>query len=78
MWKIDYQSYGGISRGVVLEKLPKHYIRQMHFTPIYREGSWYAKIKLVIASLTKEAWDGTVNVTLKKWGDRSLFVQRDL
>lgn len=31
----DYQSYGGISRGVVLEKLPKHYIRQMHFTPIY-------------------------------------------
>ena len=37
----------------------------MHFTTIYREGSWYAKIKLVIASLTRETWDGTVNVTLK-------------
>ena len=69
----DYQSYGGISRGVVLEKLPKHYIRQMHFTPIYREGSWYAKIKLVIASLTKEAWDGTVNVTLKN-GETEAFL----
>ena len=69
----DYQSYGGISRGVVLEKLPKHYIRQMHFTTIYREGSWYAKIKLVIASLTRETWDGTVNVTLKN-GETEAFL----
>ena len=45
----------------------------MHFTPIYREGSWYAKIKLVIASLTKEAWDGTVNVTLKN-GETEAFL----
>ena len=50
----------------------------MHFTPIYREGSWYAKIKLVIASLTKEAWDGTVNVTLKNGEMEAFFVQRDL
>ena len=32
----DYQSYGGISRGVMLEQLPKHYIKQLHFTPVCR------------------------------------------
>ena len=69
----DYQSYGGISRGVVLEKLPKHYIRQMHFTPIYKDGGWYARIKLVITSLTEDRWDGTVNVTLKN-GETEAFL----
>ena len=28
----DYQSYGGISRGVMREQLPKHYIKKLHFT----------------------------------------------
>ena len=61
----DYQSYGGISRSVVLEQLPKHYIKQMHFTPVYKDGSWYAQLEIVIASLASEPWKGSVRVSLK-------------
>ena len=61
----DYQSYGGISRGVVLEQLSKHYIKQMHFTPVYKDGSWYAQLEIVIAALTSEPWKGSVRVSLK-------------
>ena len=61
----DYQSYGGISRGVVLEQLSKHYIKQMHFTPVYKDGRWYAQLEIVIASLDSEPWKGSVRVSLK-------------
>ncbi len=62
----DYQSYGGISRGVVLEQLSKHYIKQMHFTPVYKDGSWYAQLEIVIASLDNEPWKGSVRISLKE------------
>jgi len=32
----DYQSYGGISRGVVLEEVPDVYLRWVHFTPLWK------------------------------------------
>lgn len=62
----DYQSYGGISRGVVLEQLSKHYIKQMHFTPVYKDDSWYAQLEIGIASLDNEPWKGSVCVSLKQ------------
>ncbi len=62
----DYQSYGGISRGVVLEQLSKHYIKQMHFTPIYKDGSWYAQLEIVMVSLDNEPWKGSVRISLKE------------
>ena len=34
----DYQSYGGISRPVVLDNLKEAYIQWMHITPIWKEG----------------------------------------
>ena len=67
----DYQSYGGISRGVMLEQLPKHYIKQLHFTPVYKDGTWYAQLELVIASLDGKPWNGKVSVSLKENNDET-------
>ena len=65
----DYQSYGGISRGVMLEQLSKHYIKQLHFTPVYKDDTWYAQLELVIASLDGKPWKGKVSVSLKGCND---------
>ena len=65
----DYQSYGGISRGVMLEQLPKHYIKQLHFTPVCKDDTWYAQLELVIASLDGKPWKGKVSVSLKGCDD---------
>lgn len=69
----DYQSYGGISRGVVLEYLNKHYIKQLHFTPVFQEGGWYARIELVLAGLENEVWNGAAEVTLKGHGKETVL-----
>lgn len=65
----DYQSYGGISRGVMIEQLPKHYIKQLHFTPVCKDDTWYAQLELVIASLDGKPWKGKVSVSLKGCDD---------
>lgn len=49
----DYMSYGGISRGVVLERLRAAYIRYVHFTPLYQKnGEWVCEIEAVCESLS--------------------------
>ena len=35
----DYQTYGGITRPVVLEELKDAYLTKLHFTPLRRTGS---------------------------------------
>ena len=65
----DFQSYGGISRGVMIEQLPKHYIKQLHFTPVCKDDTWYAQLELVIASLDGKPWKGKVSVSLKGCDD---------
>lgn len=47
----DYMSYGGISRPVVLETLPGHYIRRIHVTPFTEKGQWHAKLEAEIENI---------------------------
>ncbi len=48
----DYMSYGGISRGVVLENLSEVFIENIHVTPIREAGGWKARIEVNCRNIT--------------------------
>ena len=48
----DYMSYGGISRGVVLEELKEAYIEYVHAVPIKEEEGWSAQVSVKVNSLS--------------------------
>lgn len=60
----DYQSYGGITRPVVLEELKDVFIEKLHFTPVKKGGQWYAGIEIGLRNLSEEAFSGTVELRL--------------
>lgn len=60
----DYQSYGGITRGVALERLGALYIERLHFTPLLKSGNWYAEVEVKICSLSAEHFSGKVSLRL--------------
>ncbi len=60
----DYQSYGGITRGVALERLGAVYIEWLHATPLLRDGSWYAEVKIKVCNLEEEDFLGEVSLKL--------------
>lgn len=58
----DYMSYGGISRGVVLEKIGKVYISYIHVTPISDgDGNWYADVEIACDNLA----DSEIGISLE-------------
>ena len=62
----DYQSYGGISRGVVLEELGEAYLSWIHFTPFLRKDGWYGKAEICVRNLSSGRLDGSVEVEIGK------------
>lgn len=61
----DYMSYGGISRGVELEYLKEAYIRNIHITPLYREGAgWYAQVSIEAHNLSHNSLSSTMELKL--------------
>ncbi len=60
----DYYSYGGITRPVVLERIPDIYIRKVHFTPIWHNGVWSGKIQVTLSNLSNKYCHATVCITL--------------
>ncbi len=62
----DYQSYGGISRGVVLEELGEAYLSWIHFTPFLRKDEWYGKAEICVRNLSSGRLDGSVEVEIGK------------
>lgn len=48
----DYQSYGGISRGVVLEEIPEVYLKWVHITPVRVSDGWNAEVELLAENLS--------------------------
>lgn len=48
----DYMTYGGITRGVVLEKLVDIYIKSVYFTPIKKGDVWTGKVRVLVENLT--------------------------
>lgn len=65
----DYQSYGGISRGVGLELLNDAYIQWMHFTPLGgregQTGDWLANLQISVCNLAEQPFAGRVKVILQ-------------
>ena len=59
----DYQSYGGISRGVILEELGEIYIKWVHFTPIWK-GSWHSTVQMCLCNLSDRPYTGVVKLSL--------------
>ena len=62
----DYQSYGGISRGVVLEEICQQYIKKLHVTPFCKDGKWYASLEISIENISEEAQSNELEVILTK------------
>lgn len=52
----DYMSYGGVSRGVLLEFLNDIYLEHVHVMPYQREGIWHAKIETVLSVVATECF----------------------
>lgn len=51
----DYMSYGGISRGVVVEEIPDCYIKYVHVTPLAREqGGWKIDMEIICVNLSEQ------------------------
>ncbi len=63
----DYQSYGGITRGVALEGLGDMYVTYLHVTPAKKDGVWHAEIAAGIGNLTKKALQGKLRLRLEAW-----------
>lgn len=57
----DYYCYGGLTRPVIIEKVPEVFIKHIHFTPYQHENAWKAKIDVFIENIT----DNAVNIKAK-------------
>lgn len=64
----DYQTYGGITRGVALERLGELYIEWVHFTPSLEEDRWQADVEVKLHSLTAQRFSGKVRLCLNGQG----------
>lgn len=49
----DYMTYGGITRGVVLEQLEQAYIEYLHAVPVKTETGWSLKTAVKINSISE-------------------------
>lgn len=73
----DYQSYGGISRPVVLEQLKDAYIKWIHFTPRSENDSyqsWKGKAEICLCNLSDVSFHGLVEIKIKEaaWASVSI------
>lgn len=50
----DYMSYGGISRGVMLEQLRDAYVEYIHGVPVKTESGWKVSAAVKVNSVAKE------------------------
>lgn len=66
----DYQSYGGISRPVVLEELKEVYIKWLHFTPVKKKSGWFGRVEICVKNLVQESFDGSIKICL---GDKEVL-----
>ena len=60
----DYMSYGGISRGVVLEELGEAYIEYLHAVPVREEEGWSVKTAVKVNSLSDKDLTGSLKLKL--------------
>lgn len=63
----DYYSYGGISRGVVLEFLNEVFVQWVHVTPLEdNNGHWKVKVEVCCNNLTAHTKDYMLQIVLSE------------
>lgn len=63
----DYMSYGGISRGVMLERLEEAYVKWVHITPLREEnGVWTVRAEAACENLSDKPLNVTLSLKLKE------------
>lgn len=60
----DYQTYGGITRGVALEELGDVWVEKLHVTPERTDGGWLAQVKAVVQNLTEKPFSGHIRFVI--------------
>ena len=70
----DYMSYGGVSRGVVLEELQDAFVESIQAVPVKTEDGWNVKAAVKMRSVAKE--DKNVHLTVKL--DNTVCISQDL
>lgn len=60
----DYYTYGGITRPVLFEQIPDIYIKQVHFTPFFKDTKWFAKIEVIVENLSDLSQTANITCTL--------------
>lgn len=61
----DYMSYGGISRGVVVEEVPDVYLEGIHVTPLEKtENGWKARVEVFCTNLAEAADEISLQIKL--------------
>lgn len=56
----DYQTYGGITRGVALEELGDIYVKKLHVTPEKTADGWCARVAAVVRNLSERPFSGRI------------------
>ena len=74
----DYQSYGGISRGVMLENLPEVYIDLLQFTPHKAGDAWRGSAQISLRSLSCHDFAGTLELVFSKDGHDEILFSRSV
>lgn len=60
----DYQTYGGITRGVALEELGDVWVQRLHVTPVKTDDGWVAQIKSVVQNLAEQPFSGQIRFVI--------------
>ena len=60
----DYYTYGGITRPVVMETISDAWIKNIQFTPYFKNNKWGARIEVLIANVSGDERNVTVRVTV--------------
>lgn len=60
----DYMSYGGISRGVLLEELTDTYIEYIHAVPVMEEDGWKALVSVKVKNWSAAGKTCRLNLNL--------------
>ncbi len=60
----DYQTYGGITRGVALEELGEAFVDSLHVTPGRTEEGWCARVEAVVRNLSERPFSGKIRFAI--------------
>lgn len=60
----DYQTYGGITRGVALEELGDIYVKTLHVTPEKADEGWRARVTAGVRNLAEQSFSGRIRFVI--------------